>query len=163
MCLERGSKCHCRQRPRRCGIHIKETGRVSTRPEQSCKVPEGPCVLGPPELRQHHQNHTAHPLCSKPPGGPLPAMFLQHPLLRKLNITFIVKERDLKECWPLLQNMYWGVNLELKQDKLITGVYHKRILLMTSHLQLATLIKSKKITSVLWSTGNFSENLHYKQ
>lgn len=77
-----------------------------------------------------------------------------------------MRKTCLKESCPPLQNTCWRMNLELRGDKLIAGMYHKWILLVTlvtSLWELAMFIKSKRIISGLWSLGSLSENLHYKQ
>ena len=121
------------------------------RPGESCKVPEGP-VFWDPGLRQHHQTHTADHRAAPPHESPLPpAASLQRPWLRKRNVVLTVQEKSLKEFCPLSKNVCCRVNLELRHDKLITGRCHKRILLVTSYLELAMFLKSKRIISVLWN------------
>lgn len=50
-----------------------------------------------------------------------PSTSLWRPLLAKLSIVLTVKEGCLSEFCPLLQSVYGRVNLELRDNTLITG------------------------------------------
>lgn len=103
---------------------------VGRRPEMPCLSREpvwaslgGCCMAGQSTARCPHTLAAGWLPCWKQQEKPLPrAVFLQRPLLRRLNIRLTVKEKLLKEYCLLSQNTYGRVNLELCVSELITGM-----------------------------------------